>query len=76
MKCGVKNTFNLIENKLEKVKNPANLFRTHNTHYNNIFSFVLFYSTYNNTGDIKFAGRNFFTLLQGYKITLSPYNGK
>ena len=26
VKCGVKNTFNLIENKLEKVKNPAKSF--------------------------------------------------
>ena len=34
-----KNTFILIENKLETLKIPAKTFRTHDTYFNNIYFF-------------------------------------
>ena len=42
--------FILIENKLEKVKSQQKLFRKHDTHFNNIYSFIQFYSNYLKAG--------------------------
>ena len=38
--------FILIENKLEKLKITTKNFRTHDTHFNNIYSFIQYYSNY------------------------------
>ena len=42
--------FILIKNKLEKLKITAKTFRAHDTQFNNIFSFIQFYSNYLKAG--------------------------
>ena len=42
--------FILIKNKLEKLKITTKIFRTHDTHFNNIYSIIQFYSNYLKAG--------------------------
>ena len=66
------NTLILILNKLKKVKNISkNLFRTHNTPYNDRYSFIQFYSNYLICLEILIVLK-----FQTFKIYLNKYVGQ